>query len=261
MAEEWSKASPALRAEVARREEEMFRGIEGYKTDAGFGRTVQKVIEPYVPILQQHGINPIQQIGDLMNAHKTLALGTPEAKVGMLKWLAQEYSIDLTGMGVAPANGQGQQAPYVDPAVQALQKQTQELQSRLEQSETARQQEVREKATAEVTAFKADPKNIYFDDVAGQVAQLIRSGVCATLQQAYEQAIYLNPVTREKEFARQTAERDKLQKEADAEKVAAAKKASAANTRTTAKNGGAAATVGSIDDTLNEAYDRMTTKG
>jgi hypothetical protein len=259
MAEEWAKASPALRAEVARREEEMFKGLEGYKVDAGFGRTIQKVLEPYVPILEQHGINPIQQIGDLMNAHKTLALGTPEAKLGMLKWLATEYSIDLGKLGAA-APGAAPVEGYVDPAVQALQKQTEALQSRLEQSEAARQQEVKDKATNEVMAFKADPKNIYFDEVAGQVAQLIRSGVCTSLQQAYEQAIYLNPVTRDKEIARLAAEREKAQKEADAKKAAEAKKATGANVRTTAKKGSAAATVGSIDDTLNSAYDNIVSR-
>ena len=49
-----------MRAEVHRREEDMFRGLEAYKADAGIGKTFKSAISQYLPTLQQHGIDPIQ---------------------------------------------------------------------------------------------------------------------------------------------------------------------------------------------------------
>lgn len=256
---EWDKLSPVVKQEIAKREEDMFKGMEQYRNDASFGKTIQQVLDPFVPILQQHGINPIQQIGDLMNAHKTLALGSPEAKVGMLRWLAKEYSIDLGGLGGGPAAEAGQEG-YVDPAVKGLQDKLQSVESRLQQDQEAREAEARAKATSDLQAFRADPEHVYFDELVTDITQLMRSGICSNLKQAYDRAVYSNPVTRDKEIARKSAEADRLKKEQDAAKAAQAKKALGANVRTTAKKGSAAASVGTIDDTLNETYDRLTSK-
>lgn len=240
----WSTIPEAAQAEILKREEDIFQGIEQYKADATFGKPVYEVMRPYLPILEQHGINPAQQVGDLMRANYVLAFGTPEQKTQMLVTIARDYQIPLDGL---PSD-----AVQDDPAVIALREQVNELKSTL----TTQQQEQMKARAVEidriVQAFAADPKNLYFKELEGDIERLIRAKEASTLEEAYEKAIWLNPAVRAKELARQQAEQQKSEEQAKAERLAAAKKATGANVKTAAQGGRATAPLGTMDDTLNE---------
>lgn len=109
----------------------------------------------------------------------------------------------------------------------------------------------------EIETFAADPANPHFEEVSNDMVTLLQGGVCKTLPEAYEKAVWANPVTRAKEIARQQAEATRKAQETEAAKVAAARKATAANVRTSAKSGSATAPLGSIDDTLNETLAKI----
>lgn len=235
----WATLPPEVQAEVLKREQDMFQGLEGYKQDANLGKTFKSVMDPYLPTLQAHGIDPIKQVQGLMQAHLTLAKGTAEQKQAMFQKLAQDYGVELTA--TEPA--------YIDPAVAALQQQLKTLQSDL-QGRAAREAEAsRSQLQKEIDTFASDPSHPYFDDVANDIALMLRNGA-ANLQEAYDKAIWANPITRAKEQARVTAEAAaKAKADADA-KAAAAKKAASANVRSSAKAASGTAPLGSIDDTL-----------
>ena len=57
-----------------------------------------------------------------------------------------------------------------------------------------------------VDDFAKDPAHPYFDELADEIALQIKAG--KTLQDAYETAVYANPVTRAKELARIQLEKD-----------------------------------------------------
>jgi hypothetical protein len=242
-AAEWSKVPPTVQAEILKREEDIFKGIEGYKQDASFGKTINQVLAPYQNILRQHNIDPVAQISGLMQAHYTLAMGTPEQKQALFYKLAQDY-----GVQVNP----DYEPPYVPPEVKSLQTEIQGLKSKIESSEQSKLAAQQAEAQKQIEAFATDPKNVHFNDVVDSMVKLLQTGVAKTLEEAYESAVYANPITRAKELARQQAEASKKAEEDNRAKVEAAKKATATNLKTTAKSASAATPLGSIDETLQE---------
>ena len=241
-AAKWAAIDPLVQAEILKREEDIFKGLESYKADAGMGRQLQQVIAPYQQIFQQSGIDPMQQVSELMRAHVALATGTPEQKQMFFQRLAQDYGVNLGG-----------ETPYVDPQVAGLQKQLSDLQSRLMGRERQEQSTMQANLQREIDTFASDPKHPHFDEVASDIAGLLRSGAAKDLADAYEKAIWANPVTRAKEQARLTAESNAKAAQEAAARAEAAKKAAGANVKSKAKAASAAAPRGSIDDTLSAA--------
>lgn len=245
-AAEWAKVPSAVRAEILKREEDMFKGLEQYKTDAGFGKTMQRVLEPFMPVLQQYKLDPITTVNNLLNAQYQLALGTPEQKVAMFTQLMQEYGISADHLtGVA-------EVPRTDPEVLRLREELNTIKSNLTERQQADIAAAEEKATREVNAFADDPKNVHFDAVAPEIVRLIQAGVCKTLPEAYEKAVWSNPVTRAAEIARQQAEKETAAKKEREAQAAAAKETVKANVRTRSRSADTAARPGTMDDTLSE---------
>jgi hypothetical protein len=134
-----------------------------------------------------------------------------------------------------------------------LQKELEEVKSFQSSIQAQQRQAVVATISADVDKFAADPANIYFAEVANDVATLIEKGVATSLKDAYEKAIWANPVTRTKELARTTAEAATKAASEAAAKVVAARKATGANVQTRAKSGSATTPAGSLDDTLSNA--------
>jgi hypothetical protein len=245
----WAALPSEAKAEILKRETDIFKGIESYKGDATYGKSVRTVVQPYEAIMAANGMDPVATIGGMLRGHHTLATGTPEQKATLFKQMARDYRIDLSSL-VAPAG----EAPYIDPTVAALQNELRGVQSQLSEANNRRQAEVRASVSADLDKFAADPKNLYFNEVATDIATLLQRGVAGTLQEAYERAVWLNPVTRAKEVARTTAEAATKAAAESATKAAAARKATAANVTTRARSGSATTPTGSLDDTLNEAF-------
>ena len=233
---------PEVQQEVLKREEDIFKGLEGYKADASIGKALKGIVQPYLPVFQAQGVDPMQQVSGLMHAHVALATGTPEQKQQFFQQLAKEYGVNLDS-----------EAPYIDPQVAGLQKQLADLQSRLNGREQQEADRARTALQAEIDTFASDPAHQYFDEVANDIAGLLRSGAAKGLKDAYEKAIWANPITRAKEQARLTADADAKAKAEAAERAKQARKATGANVKSSAKAASGTAPLGSIDDTLNAA--------
>ena len=243
-AAKWASLPPEVQAEVAKREEDIFRGLESYKVDAGFGKSVKSVLDPYLPILKQYNIDPIQQVSGLMQAHYTLATGTAEQKQAMFSKLASDYGVALQPPG---------EAPYVDPQVAALQQKLLALESNVQGREAREAAQSRQQLSTEINTFAADPAHPHFDEVASDIAAILKNGYAKNLQDAYEKAIWANPATRAKEQARLTTEALANAQKSAGEKLQAAKRAASANVKSSSKPASGTATLGSIDDTLQSA--------
>jgi hypothetical protein len=187
-AEALKAASPLIQAEVAKREEDMFRGLEGYKADANLGKVFHTIVSPHMALMQQHGVDPQVLIPNLLDAHKILSLGSAEQKLTYFRQLAADYGIPLEQAAA--------EAPYVDPEVQRLTIENRRLQSERQREQQQAATHARSTAAQTLDAFIADPKNIYFEEVGNDIAKLLEGGVCKTLQEAYEKAVWANPVTR-----------------------------------------------------------------
>lgn len=244
-AAQFATLPPAVQQEILKRETDIFKGIEGYKEAASFGNSMKQVMAPYMPILEHYKVEPAAQVAHIMKLHHTMAFGTQEQKREILTQAIRDCNIDLSDwspMSVQP----------LDPEVANLRKTVEQLQSQLTQSQRTQVETRRAEAEATVTKFASDPKNIYFDELASDIATLIRSGAETTVEGAYEKAMWMNPAVRAKELARQQAERAEAERKAAAEKAEAAKRATAANVRSSPKAGSATTPVGTMEDTLKD---------
>lgn len=239
----WDQLPPAVRAEVQKREEDMFKGIEGYKQDANIGKALKDVVAPYLPSFRAEGVDPMQSIQSLLYAHHTLVKGSDEQRREVFKHLLREYNVNLDGDASSPP---------VDPHLQAVQKELAEVKSYVNNSQQQQLETVKENLRRDIESFASQPENIHFNEVVDSMTQLIRSGVAKDLKDAYQQAIWLNPSVREKELSRITAEKEAARKKAEEEALQKAREASKINLRTKAKSRSGTAPTGTMDETLEE---------
>lgn len=244
---DWATIPDRAKQEILKREEDMFRGLEQYRGAAEVGRAYDSVVEPYRQILTAEGVDPVQLFQSFAGNHYILARGTPEQKLGLAANLLSSYNIDLIQL----ADYIGNTVP-TDPAIAALQAEIAELKKGQTQVQTRETEATRSRIEAEVEAFASDPKNVYFSELVDDISKLMASGAAASLQQAYDTAVYANPVTRGKEQARLTAEA-KAAAEAEAkargDKVA---RLTGADVTTMPKQRDGTVPIGSMDDTLEE---------
>ena len=252
----WASLPSEVKSEILRREGDIFQGLETYKVDANLGKSVKSIVAPYESILRAQNIDPLNIIQGLMQSHHVLATGTPQQKQELLQRIVRDYRIDASAFG-QPAG----EPPYVDPAVAALQTELGTIKSQLSAVEQQRVDQRRAEVSKQVDAFASDTKNIYWADVADDMTQLLAKGVVGTLQEAYDRAVWANPVTREKEIARTAAEKSEKAAAAAKAKAESARLATAANVKTRARTGGAAAVPESLDDTLVDTLATIRARG
>lgn len=249
---EWDKLPDLVKAEITKREEDMMRGIEKYKGQASFGNEVQSAIAQYLPILQQHGINPVAQISNLMSAHYTLAFGQPQQKAELFQRIAADYGINLSELGSSES--------FVAPEVQQLTTQIRALESKLSRYESVQQQNETQKAQDQITSFMNDPANVYAKDLVNDMADLLQKGAAKDLADAYEKAMWINPIVRDKEVARRNAEALKTSQAKAKEAAEAAKKAASANLSTSSKDASTTAPLGTMEDTIAQTLEKIKTR-
>lgn len=224
---------------IEQRESEFAKGVSTYREEAMKAKELREAIEPFVPVLQQHGLDPALHIRNLMGAHQALSLGSPEQKLQMFQRLATEYGVPIQGLT-------GQVDPQQFQVLQELNSLKQQFGS-LQQ--TAQQREQAEMA-AQIEAFQS--KASHFEEVRPLMAQLLESRVAIDLQDAYEKAIRLNDDV----WAKVQAEKAQSNAQASAKKVAD-KKATAVSPRSSAPTGRVAVAGGNdIRSALGAAFEQ-----
>lgn len=242
--EVWAKMPPEAQDYYMTREKQMLDGLESYKQHAGIGRQLTEVFTPYKAMLAAQGVDEVKATQVLMNAHYRLTTLSPQEKLAYFAELGRGYGIDLSALSTA------QNTQPIDPTVKELQDKVVKLEGTLTQRQQAEREAEAVKWKSTVDTFAADPAHPYFDECADDIVALIQAG--NTLEQAYDKAVYANPVTRAKELARlQTEQETKLRAEAEA-KVAAARKARGTIVKGRDTNRTPTEPLGSMDDTMRE---------
>lgn len=224
MHDHWGKMPKEAQDYWTVREKQMLDGLEQYKGDAGYGRQMKEAITPYMALIQAQGIDPPQAVQTLLNAHYKLSVSNPTQKAEYFQSLAKQYGVDLTGI-THPQEGQRE----VDPMVRQLQDELHNIKQVIQSGNQQQLDEQRNKIQNEVNSFASDPKHPYFDEVSDEIVALLNNG--ESLEDAYEKAVWANPVTRQKEMSRvQTEQQAALKAKAIAE-AEAKKKAASVNLR------------------------------
>ena len=239
--EVWDEMTPRAQAQYELREKQMLDGLEQYKGDSGFGKQMREVMTPYKAFLTSQGVDEPKAVQYLLNAHYRLSNSNPAERSAYFSSLAKSYGIDLTAL--KPDEAQ------LDPAVKALQEKVNSLETNLTQREQAVLNEARSKIAKDVETFASDPKNQYFDECADDITALIQAG--NTLEEAYEKAVYANPVTRAKELARLQTETEKTLREKSKSEAEAARKAASTNVRSRDTRKAPTEPKGTMEDTMH----------
>jgi len=178
----FAKAPPEVQHEVLKREADVAKGFEQKAAETRALAPVAEVLAQYRAKFAAYGVTEAQAVRQLLDAQNALETNPVEA----IQWLARSYGVDLSRLQTQNPN-QYQSAPAIDPNAIAA------------QARDAALRAVQEQQTLSVIeAFKADPKNVHFEEVKGHMAALLQAGVAKDLSDAYDQAVYARPDIRQR---------------------------------------------------------------
>jgi hypothetical protein len=179
--DQWGRMDPKVQEYIEQREADYAKGVSTYKGQWDQAAPLMEAIQPFVPELQQYGIQPAQWIQNLGNAHRTLAMGSPEQKLQMFAKLATEYGIPLQAL-----TGQGQADPQFGHVMQTMTSLQREVEN-FKQEKAATQNALLQQ---QIESFKKNAP--HFEAVKDHMAQLLQSGMASDLPSAYDKAIRLH---------------------------------------------------------------------
>ena len=187
----WEKIAtenPQLADYLNQREGEFAKGVSTYKQEYESVKPLADAIQPLLPTLQQHGIQPAQWITNMGQAHHSLVFGTPQQKLQMFTKLAQDYQVPL-------------QALY-DPQAQQQFLMQQTLQPQVQQQpnmeEFFEKKWIEKSAVSDLEQFTSakdgsgNPLYPHYERVRDDMALFLESGKAQDLKSAYEKAIRLH---------------------------------------------------------------------
>ena len=240
----WAAMDVDVRREVLRREEDFHKGLETYKGWANVGQTLHSEIQPYEAMIRAANTTPQALIKDVFNTIYQLKTGSADQKAAVALNILQSYGVDLeavTGAAARAAEGR----PAVDPEVIRLSQEVEQLKKGQQEREQERLRGEFAGVVQEAEAFGKAPGHEHYETVKLEMAAFLESGVCSTLQEAYDKACWANDTVR----AKLDAKRREADRKQVAEKAAAAKKAAAVNvvSRGTLPT---APKVGTMDETI-----------
>lgn len=210
----WGKLDPSVAKYIRQREDEYAKGVSTYKSEWERAKPLIDAVTPFQGELQQHGIDPAQQIARYFQLHKDFATGTPETKLQRFLQLAKDYQVPVQNLFVQGQDGRiyfnEQMNQAQQPQQQSQQPDVRKLVQEAMTEQTMQQQ---------IAAMKADTKTYpHFETVREEMAGLLQAGLAQDLQSAYSKALRMHDDL----FA---SEQEAKRKAEEAERQAAQRKA------------------------------------
>jgi len=178
---QWETLAPELQDYIIQREGQFASGVSTYKQEAEHARALNDAIAPFIPQMQQYGVQPTQLIPNLLSAHSRLATGSPQEKVMYGAKIIKDYGIDPQQL-FQVLSGQVQ---YQQPQQPQYQQPQVDIDSVVEQKLTQRE------IASEFNRFKAEipEKYPHYESVKDTMAGLLQAGLAQDYQSAYEAAL------------------------------------------------------------------------
>ena len=242
--ERWSKIDPDTQQYIELREKQFLDGIDQYKGDAGYGKTMRDALAPYDAVIKAAGLDPPKAVQYLMNAHYRLTQGSPEQRMAAYQKLGADLGLSKPEPG-----------KELPPELQDLTKRLSGIESALTERQQVEYNETLTRVSREVEQFASDASHPYFDECADDISHFIRAG--QSLQDAYDKAVYANPVTRAKEIARLQTEAEAKLRGKGQQETEAARRAAGANVRGQDSPKAPTEPKGSMDDTMRDTLKKI----
>ena len=190
--EAWKDTPESVRSEIAKREKDYENGIMKYAENAKRAEGMDRVLQPFNQLFAMNG-GPAQTLPGLLQTASILQMGAPQQKAKMVADLIKQFGVDIGTLdsmlvGEAPQqNPEDQVSKIVDQRMQQFIQQQQEAQNRQQMGVV----------NSEIEQFSTDPKNEFYRDVRGDMADLLdlaaKRGQSMSLSDAYQKACAMNP--------------------------------------------------------------------
>lgn len=235
----WQELPPEVRNEFVRLESTQAKGMQKIAEDANFGRSLKQVVQPYEAMLRAEGATAEKAVASLLNTAYQLRTAAPAQKQKLFSDLARQYGVDVKGLS-------SEEAKPIDPNVQYLQQEVNQLRQSQTQWQQAQQQAQESALMGGIEQFAADPQHEHFESVQDAVVRLIEpfsageaitpEAVQQRLQKAYDQACWAIPEIRQQILTKQRAEEEAERQKREKARLEAKKNAGASVTGRTAKS-------------------------
>lgn len=172
----------------------MVRGLQENSRRFKPLQELDEAIADYKPNWELRGVTPTQMVRQLAAAQAYLE----RDPVGGIKWLCQSYNVDPRVLLAAAAETQeGNNQPSAqDPRLAQVIDVIGELRQAVSSIQGEREEAFKASVRGELHAFQNDPKNVHFEAVREDMAQLLSARLAKDLQDAYDQACWRNPGVR-----------------------------------------------------------------
>lgn len=234
------------------REHQFAAGVSVYKQEAERSKPIMEAIAPFEQDLIQANIPAPQMVHNLLQAHRTLAMGNPAEKMQFFAKLAQDYGIPLNA--------------YFDQAAQQ-----QYLNSAPARAQLPRQPEydlggmvekviMEREAKQTIAGIERDvQKYPFFQYVRGTMAQLLEQGVTTDLDEAYQRALEMPEHSMLTTFMQTQQVKDAEQRKIEAQKTnAKVARANVVSTKSaTPVNGATSNSKPSVRDALKSSMEEI----
>jgi len=218
----WAQLPPAAQAAIVTHEQAAEQRIAVANDHIAVSEGISRVISPYERIFKDHNINPFHHIGNLLHAHATLSFGTPEQKQQIVRDILQQTGLD-------PLKLASPNTPAYDANQQALMAEVAGLRRTFGAVVNQISSDNVTKLEKEIEAFAGDKNNLYFEELLPDMIASMQQNPNQTLKDCYNSCVWRNPITQAKETDRLANLRMEKKAAEAAEKVAKARKASAAD--------------------------------
>lgn len=195
----WDELPDGVRQQVAKREQQINETLRETSDIRHDYDDFNRMINPFIPIMQAEGLEPMQAIEGLMKTTAALQLGSPQQKAQRIAGLIQHYGIDIETLDMVLS---GQQV--TDPGEQKFNElldqrlaPVNELLTRVQQAENESQNTLQNEAANDLTAFANDANNVFFEQVRYVMADFLDLAASRnqpmTLDEAYRRACLADP--------------------------------------------------------------------
>lgn len=243
MHEHWGKVTPEAQAYIIQREKQLLDGFQTF-------RPIQDALAPHQDFLTRSNLPPAQAVSLLLNAQRRLTEGTVEQRLEAYRELGK--NLQLLDKLTPPTDPQ---AP-TDPVLQTLQQKIDAIERQANAERDYKISQIRAENQKIVNAFADDTTaHPHFDEVANEISILVSQGY--SLQDAYDTAVRMNPVTAEKERARLLTEAEAKWKENARLTSLPKRRAAGVNIKSEGDGREPTEPVGSIEDTIRSVHKQI----
>jgi hypothetical protein len=183
--EEWAKTSPAVQAEVLRREKESYAREQEVAPLRRFAQEFHAVVSPFEASIRAEGGEPLSAVRELLQTSHALRTAPSAHKAQLVANIVRTFDVDIRALDNALADG-----PAAVPQGRQAQPQTDVRSHVTAAIREIQQQAVATRAQKDVAAFVQGKE--FIEDVKPVMVALLHSKPAITLDEAYDEACWAN---------------------------------------------------------------------